>query len=355
MNSQTSVINPSGDFEEAIQRYAKHLGRDKNRRAVFDLLYGRGSKPRTKKQIAEALRVGGTAQVVQNALDELAKHHLIVRQANEGQVNDGSRWVYCKQPFVRANRDKIVRYADDPAAAKKIATKRTPRLPAGVSFVVRTGPSRPRGGSAARTTPGRSGVQLKIALLVTNPDYRASLQTGIEARDIDAAVKLGGNPEKVDIKIFPAPTFDTLVDALNSYRPDILHFSGHGGGRSLVFDNVRAGEDGGTILDFGMVARLVESARYKPKLLVLAACDTSDGADQFLRVIPAVVAMKDSIGDEAACEFSSRFYRSLTSGASIRGSLSQAKDALLHKGYADADLPELIVASEAAANRSFIS
>jgi hypothetical protein len=355
MNSQTSVINPSGDFEEAIQRYAKHLGRDKNRRAVFDLLYGRGSKPRSKKQIAHALGVGGTAQIVQNALDELAKHHLIVRQANEGQVKDGSRWVYCKESFVRANRDKIVRYADDPAAAKKIATKRTPRLPAGVSFVVQSPRSRSRGPAVARATLRRSGVQLKIALLVTNPDYRASLQTGIEARDIDAAVKLGGMPEKVDIKIFPAPTFDTLVDMLNTYGPDILHFSGHGGGQSLVFDDVKAGDDGGTILDFGMVGRLVESARYRPKLLVLAACGTAEGADQFLRVIPAVIAMKDSIGDEAACEFSSRFYRSVTSGASIRSSLSQAKEALLHKGYADADLPELIVASEAAADRSFVT
>lgn len=355
MNSQTPVINPSGDFEESIQRYAKHLGRDKNRRAVFNLLYGRGSKPRSKKQIAEALGVSGTAQVVQNALDELAKHHLIIRQPNEGQVKDGSRWVYCKEPFVRANREKVVRYADDPAAAKKIATKRTPRLTAGVSFVVQPHRPRARSRTSAGAAPRSAGVQLRIALLVTNPDYRASLQTGIEARDIQAAAKLGGKPEKVEIKIFPAPTFDTLVDALNTYRADILHFSGHGGGQSLVFDNVKAGDDGGTILDFGMVARLVESASYKPKLLVLAACDTADGADQFLGVIPAVVAMKDSIDDEAACEFSSRFYRSLTSGASIRSSLVQAKESLKQKGYVDADLPDLITVDEASGNRVFVT
>jgi hypothetical protein len=354
MNSQIPVIDASGNFEESIQRLARHLGRDKNRRAVFNLLYGRGSKPRSKKQIAEALGVGGTAQIVQNALDDLAKHQLIIRQANEGQVKDGSRWVYCKESFVRANRHKIVRYADDPAAAKKIATKRTPRLPAGVSFVVQSPRSDGQAPKRPRSTSRRSGVQLKIALLVTNPDFRASLQTGIEARDIEAAAKLGGKPEKVEIKIFPAPTFDTLVDALNTYKADILHFSGHGGGQSLVFDNLKAGDDGGTILDFQTVARLVESASYKPKLLVLAACDTAEGADEFLRVIPAVVAMKDSIGDEAACAFSSRFYQSLTSGASIRSSLVQAKELLKHKGYADADLPDLIAISEAAEDQTFV-
>ena len=55
---------------------------------------------------------------MQNALDELQKHHLIDRSENEKRVKDGSRWVYGKHAFVRANREQIVRYADDPTAAK---------------------------------------------------------------------------------------------------------------------------------------------------------------------------------------------------------------------------------------------
>jgi hypothetical protein len=352
MNSQTSVINPSGDFEEAIQRYANHLGRDKNRRAVFNLLYGRGSRPRSKKQIAEALGVGGTAQVVQNALDELAKHHLILRQANEGEVRDGSRWVYCKQPFVRANREKIVRYADDPAAAKKIATKRRPDLAAGVSLV-KAAPPTPR---AARVSRARSrpAARLRIALLVTNPERHASLQTGVEARYIDEAIKLGGRDHEVDLKVFLAPTFDTLLDALNSYKPHILHFSGHGGGRTLLFDNDRAGADGGTVLDYDQVAKVLAATTPKPRLLVLAACDTVDGADQFLDAVPAVVAMSDSINDEAACEFSARFYRSLTAGVSVSDSVQQAKVLLEHKGYSDAVLPQLIAVDDKGRHQAFL-
>lgn len=351
MNSQSPVINVSGDYEETILRLARHLGKDKNRRAVFNLIYGRGSRPRSKKQIAEALGKTGSAQVIQNALDDLAKHHLIVRQENKGQVKDGSRWLYGKDAAVRANRDKIVRYADDPGAAKKVATKRRPAANIAVSFVTRAPTKR----TARRSTrPSRAGVRLRIALLVTNPDSRASLQTGVEARDIEAGIKLGGQADKVDLKIFLAPTFDTLIDALNTYKPDVLHFSGHGGGRMLLFDNARAGDDGGTTLDFDMVARLISMTSYKPKLLVLTACNTTDGADRFLDVTPAVVAMKDSIDDEAACEFSARFYRSLTSGASIRNALGQAKASLEHKGYGDASLPELVVANEAAAERTFV-
>jgi hypothetical protein len=353
MNSQSSVINPGGDYEETIERLAKHLGRDKNRRAVFNLLYGRGSKPRSKKQMAEALHIGGTAQVVQNALDELARHNLIVRIENKGQVKDGSRWVYAKHPFVRANREQIVRYADDPRAAKKIATKRRPIGP-GVSFV------QPRVRNLKSRTTSRRGASpakraaLRVALLVTNPERRASLQTGIEARDIEAGLKASGNWDKIELKISLAPTLVNLLDALNQFRPNVLHFSGHGGGGALLFDNERPGVDGGTVLNFEMIERVVSATAFRPDLLVLAACDTVQGADVFLSGVPAVVAMADEIDDDAACAFSQQFYRSLASGASIANALTQAKLILEQKGYHDAQLPTLISANDAAGQKTFI-
>jgi CHAT domain-containing protein len=184
---------------------------------------------------------------------------------------------------------------------------------------------------------------MKVALLVTNPDLTRSLQTGVEARYIDEAIRLGGNADCVDLKVVPAPTLDTLLDTLNSYRPDVLHFSGHGGGQALVLDNEKAGDDGGTVLDFDMIATFLGSTSIKPKLLVLVACDTVDGAERFLEHVPAIVAMAASIDDEAACEFSARFYRTLTVGETISNSLSQAKGVLRAKGYADADLPTLVM------------
>lgn len=352
MNSQSSVIDPAGNFEESIERLAKHLGRDKNRRAVFNLIYGRGSKPRSKRQIAEALGIEGTAQVVQNALDELAKHHLIVRQKNDGLVKDGSRWVYAKHDFVRANREKIVRYADDPKAARKLSTKRRPNLGPALSFV-KPVPQAKRATQLARPR-SRTGVRLRIALLVTNPERYGPLQTGVEARYIDEGIKLAGRDHEVDLKPFLAPTLDTLLDALNAYRPHILHFSGHGGGRTLLFDNERAGADGGTVLDYDLIARVISATRPQPRLLVLAACDTVEGADQLLSSVPAVVAMSDSIEDEAACVFSRRFYRSLCAGANVENSLNQAKALLDHQDYPDAVLPQLIARDDRARSQTFL-
>lgn len=352
LNSQTPVINVSGDYEETILRLAKHLGQDKNRRAVFNLIYGRGSKPRSKKQIADLLGINGGAQIVQNSLDHLAKHHLIVRLENGDQVKDGSRLVYGKDASVRAHRDKIVKYADDPVAAKKVPTKRRQATEITLTLVKtarRTGRSR---SSMPRQSVNKA--RLKICLLVTNPDRHASLQTMVEARDIDHAIRLAGRADEVDLKVVLAPTLDTLLDTLNSYRPDVVHFSGHGGGKALLFDNERAGDDGGTVLDFDMIARVVNATSAAPQLLVLAACDTVDGADQFLAAVPAVIAMAASIDDEAACEFSARFYRSLSAGATISQSLEQAKLVLEGKGYGDAKLPTLMMRDKLCVERTLL-
>lgn len=352
MSRQTSVISASGDYEEIILQMAKHLGRGKNRRDVFNLIYGRGSKPRSKKQIADQLERTGNTQVIQDALDELAKHHLVVRTENGGKVKDGSRYLYGKAEFVRANRDPILKYADNPSAAKRVATKRRPAVDVAVSFVK---PARQRASSSGtKATRSSKLAKLKIALLMTNPDSLASLQTGVEARYIDEGIRLSPRASEVELKVVPAPTLTSLLDTLNSYRPGVLHFSGHGGGRALVFDNQKAGEDGGTVLDFDMIAQVLGATQARPELLVLVACDTVDGAECFLDEVPVVIAMADAIGDEAACKFSAQFYRALSTGATIADSLTQAKLVLKSEGYGDADLPTLLLRKGSSAAKSLI-
>ncbi|MNY15321.1 CHAT domain protein [compost metagenome] len=245
-----------------------------------------------------------------------------------------------------------MKYADDPIAAKTVPTKRRPATTTALSFVKPATRTRKSHSSEQRQT--RKQARLKIALLVTNPDSRTSLQTGVEARYIDEGIRLESKFGEVDLKIVPAPTLDTLLDTLNSYRPDVIHFSGHGGGQTLVFDNEKAGNDGGTVLDFDMVARVVGATSTSPKLLVLVACDTVNGVERFLDTVPAVIAMADAVDDEAACEFSRRFYRSLSAGATISNSLEQAKIILESKGYTDANLPTLVARDKGAAQRALL-
>lgn len=340
MNSQSPVINVLGDYEETILQLAKHLGRDKNRRAVFNLIYGRGSKPKSKKQIAEELGKTGTAQVIQNALDELARHHLIVRAPNEGQVKDRSRWVYQKESSVRAHRDRIIRYADNPDAANKVATKR--RLTSGVVSFVR--PS--RSGRVPRrkaTSSSHDKFFLRVAFLTSNPSDEARVRTDIELKAVKRAINISGNRDSIHVEPFPAAGFSDLLRALNEYQPHVLHFSGHGGSGSLVFDSEEDLDFDSAALDFAIINDVITAIDSPPTMLVFNACDTLKGAEVFTSTVSAVLAMSASIGDLAAVVFAPAFYAALGAGQSVRSALAQGKAMLKAQRVGSADLPTLLL------------
>ena len=130
MNARTAVVDWSGNYEENCVQLGKHLGKNMIRRKLFDAIYGRGAKPRSKKQLMTAKGLKGThAQQAQNQLDFLARYGLILRDANDGAVSDGSHFVYRKEPHVRAHRQQITKHANNPGLAKKTPTKRNPILP----------------------------------------------------------------------------------------------------------------------------------------------------------------------------------------------------------------------------------
>lgn len=358
LQAALAVRNMATQREKVVFLYAAGLGPTQiaallgTTAKTVGVAMAKHRKPRSTKQLASALEIDGSAQVIQNALDHLAKHGLIVRLENDGQVKDGSRWVYVRDAQVRANRRLVERYADDPAAAKKVATKRRPTIEGSFSL------SKP----ADRRAPARlrerhrrwQHARLKIMILVTNPSRAGPLQTMVEGRYIEEAIQASTKRDKVDRQYLLAPTLSSTMDALNRARPDVIHFSGHGGGEALLFDNDRAGENGGTVLDFETIARLIAATSASPKLMVLAACDTLIGVDRFIAEVPAVVAMAASIDDVTACEFSRRFYQSLCDGTTIAQALEQAKLLLKSKGFSDSDLPTLTVRDDAVSNRTLI-
>ncbi len=127
MVERTAIIDLSGGHEETVLQLAKHLRRNQLRRKIYNTIYGRGSRPRSKLQIMRAARIPDRhSQQAQNQLDHLAKHHLILRVENDGSVRDGSRNLYRKEPNIRAIREEFVKYADNPKLAKSVPTKRRP-------------------------------------------------------------------------------------------------------------------------------------------------------------------------------------------------------------------------------------
>ena len=136
MADRTPVVDWSGNYEETCLQLASILAKAKSG-ANCSTLSTADLRPRSRKQLVAATKLKSSdGQQAQNELDHLARYGLIMRIKNKGNVavDDGSRWLYAKDENVRAHREQILKYANNPREAQKVPTKRRQQ---GLTTVVR--------------------------------------------------------------------------------------------------------------------------------------------------------------------------------------------------------------------------
>jgi hypothetical protein len=170
--------------------------------------------------------------------------------------------------------------------------------------------------------------------LIDNPDE--ILRVDAEVARVHRAVRGALHREYLKIDHRPAANPDDLLDGLNDLRPHVVHFSGHGGGGSIVMDNSDVVDPRPIDLTLKQLGRAIGTIDRPPALVVLNACDTVDTvADNLLPVVSVVIAMSDSVSDEASALFAARFYAAIASGLSIKKAFDQAQLAVELGGLED--------------------
>lgn len=245
MVARTSIVNLSGDHEETVERLAKHLGTNKLRRKLFNVIYGRGSRlARSRKQIMEIAGIPPRdGQQAQNEIDHLATHHLIVREDNDGSVKDGSRYLYRKDDSVRAVRREIIKYADDRKARDQLPTKRRPSVTVATS--VRT----------IRRQVLKTKRPLSVLYLTADPNKTNSLRVDAEVRKVKEAIRASEYRDNIIVEYSPAAGLKTLLNGLNDFKPQVVHFSGHGNAGGIAMDSGKFGRRTEESLSFSLLAR----------------------------------------------------------------------------------------------------
>ena len=177
-----------------------------------------------------------------------------------------------------------------------------------------------------------------ILFISAMPSDEGAIDFTGEYRAIDEAVR---GHFKLSAKLAARP--EDLVSALTQYKPQVLHFSGHGTGKGgLAFeDDQRAMvllEQ--QALDSVFAAReLVASLQ----LVVLNACWSEEQARTVASNGPDIVGMKIDVLDEVAKAFADGFYRSLAAGMTIEGAHAAAISWTAAKGLPEADSPVLVL------------
>ena len=149
----------------------------------------------------------------------------------------------------------------------------------------------------------------KILILAANPKQTSRLRLDEEVRDIKEGLRLSQQRDKFILQQEWAVRPRDVRRAVLDFRPNIIHFSGHGSGSTgLSFEDETGKEKLVTSVAlaglFGQFAKQVEC-------VVLNACYSEEQALAIAQHIDYVIGMNAAIGDKAALEFAVGFYDAL--------------------------------------------
>ncbi|HEX6372581.1 MAG TPA: CHAT domain-containing protein [Longimicrobium sp.] len=161
--------------------------------------------------------------------------------------------------------------------------------------------------------------------LSTLPNGAPRLLLDEEVRRVQKRVNSAVFGNLLDFDWQPAATVGDLQQKLEGTRPQIVHFSGHGGSRGLVL----AGADGKPrYVDAAVLRELFQKDPGAIKLVVLTACNSLPQAEAIMEVVGCAIGANDRISDDASIEFNAKFYSAIASGRSVQDAFERARMAL---------------------------
>jgi hypothetical protein len=183
-------------------------------------------------------------------------------------------------------------------------------------------------------------VLKSILLLAANPKGTASLRLQEEEREIKHRLRLAGYG-KVPIASTGATRPRDIQQAMLDFKPQIVHFIGHGAGQDgLAFED-ELGQL--KLVDSEALAKLFKLFSDRVECVVLNACYSKFQAEAISQNINYVVGMNQSIGDRAAIEFAVGFYTALGGGESLEFAYELGCNAIQLEGIPEYLTPVLFI------------
>jgi hypothetical protein len=181
---------------------------------------------------------------------------------------------------------------------------------------------------------------IKILALRANPTNTSSLRLDEEIRGIKDELERAKYRDRFEFISEGAVRADDLSRAMLKYKPDIVHFSGHGAGElGLALE-----DDVGNmqLVSTEALNRLFKWGRNTVKCVFLNACYSQVQAEAIHQNIDCVIGMNKAIGDRAAIKFAAKFYQALVDGESFQSAYDYACTALDLSGSKESSTPELL-------------
>jgi hypothetical protein len=179
----------------------------------------------------------------------------------------------------------------------------------------------------------------KILILTANPKNTDRLRLDEEVREIQAALDRSKNRDQFEIMTRWAVRVDDLQPTLLDHMPQIVHFSGHGGGsQGLALEN-ELGEM--QSVSSTALAGLFNLFKTNVECVFLNACYSEEQAKAIHQHINYVIGMNQAIGDNSAIKFAKGFYRALATSRSYENAFEFGCNAIDLQGIPESSIPVL--------------
>jgi len=181
--------------------------------------------------------------------------------------------------------------------------------------------------------------KITVLFLASNPIDQKHLRLDEEARAISETIKKTKHRDSVNfISVWATRPMDVL-QALNEYKPAIVHFSGHGSSNDeIVFQ-----DDNGNakLVSLEAIVQTMMASSEGIRLVFFNTCHSHNQANTIVEYVEAAIGMNTTIGDEAAIVFASQFYSSIGFGLSLKKAFEQAKALLMLENIPEENTPQL--------------
>lgn len=181
--------------------------------------------------------------------------------------------------------------------------------------------------------------KLRALFLAANPLSTERLSLDKEIREITSKIRSSEYRDLVELISIWAVRPDDLLQSLNTYKPQIVHFSGHGSPSGIILVDQKGDEK---LVPASALKTLFTALKDNIQVVILNACYSKTQAEAIAQTIDCTIGMEEAIGDEAAIAFISSFYRAIGFGRSIQAAFEQGKVALMLEGIPEEHVPVLL-------------
>lgn len=155
----------------------------------------------------------------------------------------------------------------------------------------------------------------KILILAANPKDTDRLRFDEEVSIIKECIKRSEFREKIEIYSELAVNYSKIRKALLDYKPNIVHFIGHGNKDGVTGDDKNGFAD---FISSEALSELLEEFLSHLKCVILNACYSALYANDINKHIDYVIGIQKKIKDQVAIAFSDGFYDGLGAGKSVK-------------------------------------